>query len=253
MSDDKNFLARWSRRKRDAAPDTRGKSKPESARGGVVSETSAPASSSAEAQPPFEPASLPPIGSIGAGSDIRAFLAAGVPADLTRAALRRAWSADPTIRDFVGLSESSWDFNAPGAMPGFGAIDKEEVGRLLTRLMGEPDTTAVAARQSIGVSQMDKTETNTSESDQAEEIHTLSKSAAPIFAQDHRPQELDTANAADDVTRAAKSPVHHNMNSPRPNIDRQRHGGVTAVLLPQSDDLSMDVANESCSLPNNAK
>jgi hypothetical protein len=65
-------------------------------------------------QSPFDTASLPPIPSISAGSDIRPFLSTGVPADLTRAALRRAWSVDATIRDFIGLSENSWDFNARG-------------------------------------------------------------------------------------------------------------------------------------------
>ena len=98
---------------------------------------------------PFDPASLPTIESIGAESNIRAFLEAGVPDDLTRAALRRAWSLDPAIRDFVGLSENSWDFNAPGAMAGFGPIDGEEVGRLLTRLLGEPDTIATAVHPSV--------------------------------------------------------------------------------------------------------
>jgi Protein of unknown function (DUF3306) len=66
----------------------------------------------AATQSPFDTASLPPIPTISAGSDIRPFLSAGVPADLTRAALRRAWSVDATIRDFIGLSENSWDFNA---------------------------------------------------------------------------------------------------------------------------------------------
>jgi 6-methylsalicylate decarboxylase len=47
-------------------------------------------------------------------STIRAFLRPGVPAELARAALRRAWVADPAIRDFIGLAESSRDFNAPG-------------------------------------------------------------------------------------------------------------------------------------------
>ena len=55
----------------------------------------------------FDPASLPTIESIGAESNIRAFLEAGVPGDLARAALRRVWSLDPAIRDFVGLSENS--------------------------------------------------------------------------------------------------------------------------------------------------
>jgi hypothetical protein len=70
-------------------------------------------------QSPFATASLPPIPSISSGSDIRPFLSAGVPADLTRAALRRAWSVDATIRDFIGLSENSWDFNAGGGASAF--------------------------------------------------------------------------------------------------------------------------------------
>ena len=60
--------------------------------------------------------------SITAVTDIRAFLAPGVPTELARAALRRAWSADPAIRDFVGLAENAWDFTDPTAMPGFGAL-----------------------------------------------------------------------------------------------------------------------------------
>ncbi len=76
------------------------------------------APTTADAQAAFDPASLPPIESINALSDIRAFLAPGVPAALTRAALRRAWVADPAIRDFVGLSENSWDFNDSRQHPG---------------------------------------------------------------------------------------------------------------------------------------
>jgi hypothetical protein len=61
---------------------------------------------------PLLDTALPPIWSIGAGSDVRAFLAADVPAELKRAALRRAWATDPTVRDFVGLSENSWEFSS---------------------------------------------------------------------------------------------------------------------------------------------
>src|SRR5215469_10000005 len=79
---------------------------------------------------PFDAANLPPIESIGAASDIRPFLAPGVPADLTRAALRRAWSTDPAIRDFIGLSENSWDFNAPDGVPGFGSLTPQRLARM---------------------------------------------------------------------------------------------------------------------------
>jgi hypothetical protein len=81
----------------------------------------------------FDAPSLPPIESIGPSSDIRPFLASGVPVDLTRAALRRAWSADPAIRDFIGLSENSWDFNGPDGVPGFDSLTTDGPGRLPAR------------------------------------------------------------------------------------------------------------------------
>ena len=201
MSGDNTFLARWSRRKRSAASDARERPKPEAASGGAASRASAAALSSVEAKPLFDPASLPPIESIVAGSDISAFLAAGVPADLTRAALRRVWSSDPMIRNFVGLSENSWDFNAPGAMPGFGPLGKDEVARLVTRLLGDPDATAVAAHPPTTPSQPDKTETPASESRPAGEIQALPGPVGPVPAPDQQPQQLDTASVANQVTQ----------------------------------------------------
>jgi len=86
---------------------------------------------------PFDLASLPPIDSIGANTDIAAFLRPGVPMELTRAALRRAWTSDPAIRDFVGLVENGWDFNNPDAVSGFGAISAKDVARLASTIIGE--------------------------------------------------------------------------------------------------------------------
>jgi hypothetical protein len=131
MSDDETFFSRWSRRKREAVRKTADAARLETA--------GAPEPPPAPAPPPLEASaagteSLPPLDSIDAGTDIRAFLAAGVPADVSRAALRRAWSSDPAIRDFVGLSENSWDFTAAGGVPGFGAVTAEDVRRLLARL-----------------------------------------------------------------------------------------------------------------------
>ena len=48
---------------------------------------------------------LPPITSIRRESDIRPYLRPTVPSDVTIAALRRAWSTDPAIHDFVGMTE----------------------------------------------------------------------------------------------------------------------------------------------------
>jgi hypothetical protein len=91
----------------------------------------------ASSEAPFDPESLPPIDSITAGSDIKAFLQAGVPRDLTRAALRRAWTADPAIRDFIGLAENQWDFTDPTAMPGFGPLEaSDDIRQLVAQAMG---------------------------------------------------------------------------------------------------------------------
>jgi hypothetical protein len=98
---------------------------------------------SAAAQPPssapaFDPASLPSLDSITATTDVRPFLQPGVPSALTREALRRMWSADSAIRDFVGLQEYDWDYNTPGAIAGFGELGSEHnIKEMLARVFGE--------------------------------------------------------------------------------------------------------------------
>jgi hypothetical protein len=150
MSEPENFLTRWSRRKRVAeepdqpapaagvapgttSPEGEPANKPES------KAAAAPApETSATPEPVFDPASLPSLDSIGAQTDIRAFLQAGVPNDLKLAALRRAWSADPAIRNFKGLAENDWDFNDPNGIMGFGKLDPgTDVKKMLAQLFGE--------------------------------------------------------------------------------------------------------------------
>ena len=108
------FIQRWARLKRasDSAPQTVS-----------TGETTAPSPQAADTpDQPFDTASLPSLEQIVADTDIGAFLQSGVPADLTRAALRRAWVSDPAIRDFIGIAENQWDFNDPDAIPGFGVL-----------------------------------------------------------------------------------------------------------------------------------
>src|SRR5262249_52856262 len=94
----------------------------------------------------FDPATLPPVESIDGGTDVSAFLRPGVPAELTQAALRRAWSADPAIRDFVGPAENAWDFNAPGGVPGFEPLRAiDDVQRLAAQFLGTPPAPPEAA------------------------------------------------------------------------------------------------------------
>jgi hypothetical protein len=87
----------------------------------------------------FDPATLPPIESIDAQTDITAFLQNDVPEKLRLAALRRAWTVDPAIRDLMGLLENDWNFNDPNSTPGFGelaprSMSKEGWRKFLVRL-----------------------------------------------------------------------------------------------------------------------
>jgi hypothetical protein len=155
MSEPENFLTRWSRRKRmaeepdqlapaaDAAPDK-------------APEASAPASAKPPAarpsdppKPAFDSATLPSLDSIGAQTDIRAFLQAGVPSAMRLAALRRAWTADQAILNFKGLAENDWDFTATDSMRGFGELDPgTDVKKMVAQMFDQTsraEESAVAA------------------------------------------------------------------------------------------------------------
>jgi hypothetical protein len=145
VSEPENFLSRWARLKREAAEASETAETPDAAAPDAVADAPRPAESADEAKatsataPAFDISTLPPIESITATTDIRAFLKPGVPPDLARAALRRAWVADPTIRDFVGIAENQWDFNDPNAIPGFGTLGPlDDVRRLVAQVFGGP-------------------------------------------------------------------------------------------------------------------
>lgn len=218
MSADESFFARWSRRKRAAATNRRDRSPPETAQHGAEPPQTA-AALPEEAGPFVDPASLPPIGSIDAGSDITAFLVPGVPAHLTRAALRRAWSADPAIRDFIGLSENSWDFTAPGGVPGFGSVTAEEVERLLAQLAGEPsaaDAEPFSERLPDGQSEAAK-----------REITPASDGVALKGGEDRQAADTDQSapQHGEDITDIA---AQHEFATREytPLLSRRRHGGA---------------------------
>lgn len=129
------FLTRWSRRKREIAAEE----------GKADAAVAAPVPESAEASPPAEPEEdfdlslLPDIETLTAESDISLFLKKGVPEALKNAALRRMWSADAAIRDYIGPVDYQWDFNDPMGVPGFGPLGSDvDVEALLRQVIGEP-------------------------------------------------------------------------------------------------------------------
>jgi hypothetical protein len=116
VSEGSNVFLRWARLKQ----------KTQTARApvapGEAGAGAAQAGTNAADSEPFDPASLPSIDSIVADTDIVGYLQSGVPAELTRAALRQAWLTDPAIRDFIGVADNQWDFNDPNGISGFGPL-----------------------------------------------------------------------------------------------------------------------------------
>jgi hypothetical protein len=159
MNDPEDFLTRWSRRKRAVADESEKPPRQRQDQGQEQSASETPpadqdantaasrsAAPSDSTEPVFDVSKLPPIESITAATDIRPFLAPGVPAELRLAALRRAWVADPKVRDFVGLNDYDFDFHTPGAIPGFGSLEmtdalRREVARMISGWQPEPEAT----------------------------------------------------------------------------------------------------------------
>ncbi|MGX7703435.1 DUF3306 domain-containing protein [Methylobacterium sp. Gmos1] len=141
MSD--GFLARWSRRKRDEA-----RRPADVAPEAVPAEPASVPPEDEAGLTPEELAQLPSLDALTAATDLTPFLRAGVPRALRNAALRRMWSVDPAIRDFVSEArEYAYDWNTPGGVPGTGGlISAEEVRAMVERVFGggEEKSSAVA-------------------------------------------------------------------------------------------------------------
>lgn len=212
---DEQFLARWSRRKQEAKADHTepAPEKAAEAHGSASSDRAA-----AELPPPeTELSTLPPVESIEAATDITPFLRKGIPQDLSRAALRRAWSADPAIRDFVGLAESAWDFNDPNAMAGFGPLDysAEQVDALVRRIVGGMvETTAESLSNPLAEAAEGTARSAPAEAGFAQASDQAIEDSQPF--EESAPAELPSSSAA------PQSPAAREVTT----VGRRTHGGA---------------------------
>lgn len=135
MSND--FFSRWSRRKlEEAAPD------PDEAAVDLrqAEDSAAPVTPQTETSVDVvteqELAALPDPDAVTTWSDITGFLRQGIPLALRNRALRRIWSLDPSIRDYVGdARDYAWDWNVPGGMPVSGPLPATtDVGKMVRSL-----------------------------------------------------------------------------------------------------------------------
>lgn len=224
---EEDFLTRWSRRKRSSAEGAKAVAESASVRADALPNSAERVVANAE--PAFDPATLPPIDAITAVSDISAFLQKGVPVELTRAALRRVWTADPAIRDFIGLAENAWDFTDPNAMPGFGPLESsDEVRRMIADLV---DRIGQAAKPSISEAETEPVPISENSSDsslmgppavtepQSSANHCASSTET---AQNLDDQVLVHSNQEDAATQHDVAEHHVDFNE----LPRRSHGGA---------------------------
>ena len=221
---DEDFLSRWSRRKRAAEEEpAKAPAEPPAAGDAGRGDEAGPAEPTPEEE--FDLASLPPIESIGSASDVTVFLRKGVPSDLTRAALRRAWVADPAIRDFIGLAENAWDFNDPNAMPGFGPLDQspEEVRQLVSQLFGETRSAVEEMIEAPG----DPAPAAESVSNSIDLTPPPAENDVSVPVQEPDTAKAAPAELAEPRERAATiSAVHYNEKQEETFPPRRSHGGA---------------------------
>jgi hypothetical protein len=218
------FLSRWSRRKRDAieqplaevASDAplqdaaQPEVQPEALAKAPADDQQQPARAACPIPevPEIDPASLPPVESLTIESDFGQFLRPGVPTLLRNAALRRMWSLDPAIRDYIGPVDYQWDFNTPGGLPfGFSNELIGDVSKLLAQAIGKIEELAPD----------DAPEQAQAEGDQPE------PEATPV-PEDPMPA-LVAQGSDEDVSKAEASPELLADLDP-PLVPRRRHGGA---------------------------
>lgn len=233
---DDNILARWSRRKlatrldEAAATDEVEQEPGEIAAGdGLPDPEPDPSETEVEEFDADLVESLPRVEDLTAESDITAFLKKGVPMALKQAALRRVWSLDPAIRDYIGPSEYAWDFNQPGSMAGFGPLDvKEAVVGFLSKAARAIDNVAqqLDAAQAADPSQ----EKPSDAAPTSEEPETSPAEGSPT---DEMPgAEPPTLVAGTNVSPPAEKGLHahspdgNNSSQPSEPFARPRHGGA---------------------------
>lgn len=228
------FLARWSRRKIEVqreeartpapSPEDAGASAPEALEEAELS--------------PEEIASLPKIEELTPETDISMFLRKGVPEVLKNAALRRMWSLDPAIRDYVGdARDYAYDWNVPGGVPGNGPLlPNDDVDAMLRGMFPRSPTGDVAA--AAGSEQSSESQSREVAGPPVEPARIDERTAHPAGSSPVEPLAAapDAPNAL--VGRAGIPPERSpewqetaSVSEPEtaPIAPRRRHGGAKPV------------------------
>lgn len=234
-----SFLERWSRRKREQADmlgakaaeargvgDGVGATNPSDATASRApvpansSEGTIPSGGHQSAASPETP--LPALDDLTAESDVTGFLKQGVSEELKRLALRRMWTLDPQIRDFIEIAENQYDWNVPGGVPGFGPL---AAGTDLEALLAQATGAVTEKPTEPGVPEDDATATASSTSAADGETHAAT-------AEPQTPAALLQTVRGTDVEIPGEQPAEPVRIATPTDQDqaiRRRHGGALPV------------------------
>ena len=238
MSD--GFLKRWSERKRAAAKPSGADALQdgEAAPAGPPGAPSTPMLPAGDAPGPSPEAitDLPSLDELTAASDITAFLREGVPDALRNAALRRMWTLDPGIRDFVGHARDySYDWNVPGGVPGNGPLlPTDDVDAMLRQMFPksppEPEIASVPGGASPAVSQsrepLEPSEIGASGREESAHPGEPSPGAGEPIGSDSRKALMQKADLPSKDPSVSRAPVPGAESELAASLPRRRHGGA---------------------------
>jgi hypothetical protein len=220
VSEPDGFLTRWSRRKQQARHEEPS----------VPEEAPAPDKPEApvEVGPGRPPPELPPVESITAETDISVFLAKGVADAVRNAALRRMWSLDPAIRDYVGdARDYAYDWNTPGGVPGFGPLEASyDVEGTIARMFGPADEPEAEA---LGAEDEPKPEKTGTEEQRIETAASDTGASDPAARMEPEPALLGQTIVDNGPTSAPEAePLAIAKGAPA-RVNTPRHGRATPV------------------------
>lgn len=181
------FAARWSRRKIEA----RQKTLQEETKSNPLEEKEFAAASPGSRDAEVDLADLPPIEAINNTTDLTPWLAKKVPDVWRVAALRKVWSSDPGISQFIGPADYAWDWNAPDGVPGFGPLQAlDDVAKLLDQAIGPQSSQESVAENTFEIVQVENSD-----------VEVFAQPAAAGIPEDPEHQQAEDADESSATPR----------------------------------------------------
>ncbi len=141
--EEKNFLARWSQRKRE--------SNQSDSMEPTAEDHAPPPIVENEVKSLVEFSDLPKLEDVTATTDMTLFLRKGVPESIRNAALRKSWALDPAIRNYVNPAlDYAYDWNVPGGVPGTSELAAgTDIAQLVSQIIGGVNGKVPSAQQEL--------------------------------------------------------------------------------------------------------